>query len=111
MAARNFLITELAKPFAGPTVIVTHHLPSMQSVAARFKNDVPSAAYASHLDELVANSNAALWIHGHAHNSSDYVIGGTRVLCNPRDNSVPNSSSKSERAASRARTMHRYIRQ
>ena len=65
-------------------MIVTHHLPSMQSVAARFKNDVPSAAYASHLDELVANSNAALWIHGHAHNSSDYVIGGTRVLCNPR---------------------------
>ena len=25
-----------------------------------------------------------LWIHGHMHNSSDYVERGTRVICNPR---------------------------
>jgi predicted phosphodiesterase len=84
LAARDFLTPELAKPFEGPTVVVTHHLPSIDSVAPRFKKDMLSAAYASRLDQLVASSNAALWIHGHAHNSSDYTIGTTRVLCNPR---------------------------
>lgn len=25
-----------------------------------------------------------LWIHGHTHDSFDYRLNGTRVLCNPR---------------------------
>jgi Icc-related predicted phosphoesterase len=25
-----------------------------------------------------------LWIHGHVHESGDYMEGGTRVVCNPR---------------------------
>ena len=25
-----------------------------------------------------------LWIHGHMHNRSDYMIGDTRIVCNPR---------------------------
>ena len=24
------------------------------------------------------------WIHGHTHDACDYMIGDTRVLCNPR---------------------------
>jgi hypothetical protein len=33
---------------------------------------------------MVESSGAALWIHGHLHRADDYVIGSTRVLCNPR---------------------------
>ena len=43
-----------------------------------------SAAYASHLDDFVAESGALLWIHGHLHTQKDYKIGNTRVICNPR---------------------------
>ena len=25
-----------------------------------------------------------LWVHGHTHDSFDYEVAGTRVLCNPR---------------------------
>jgi hypothetical protein len=25
-----------------------------------------------------------LWTHGHMHNTSDYLMGDTRVVCNPR---------------------------
>jgi hypothetical protein len=25
-----------------------------------------------------------LWVHGHTHDSFDYTIKGTRVVCNPR---------------------------
>ena len=36
------------------------------------------------LEALVADSGAALWIHGHTHDSFDYRLGATRVLANPR---------------------------
>jgi hypothetical protein len=63
---------------------VTHHAPSFRSVPETYQQDIISAAYASHLDELVETSGAALWIHGHNHGYSDYQIGKTRVLCNPK---------------------------
>lgn len=65
-------------------VVVTHHLPSLKSIPDQWKNDHLSAGYASSLDELVADSGAILWIHGHTHTACDYMIGETRVLCNPR---------------------------
>lgn len=82
--AKAFFADELAKPFNGPTVVVTHHSPSLRSVPEPFKTDVLSAAYASNLDEFVAASGVALWIHGHHHDNSDYMLGCTRVVCNPR---------------------------
>lgn len=80
--ARAWLTKRLAQSHPGPTVVVTHHLPSMRSVAARFESDVLSAAFASHLDELV--EQADVWIHGHTHDAFDYRHGKCRVICNPR---------------------------
>lgn len=72
----------LHEKFVGPTIVVIHHLPSQKSVAERFKEDELSACFASKLDYLVAHSD--LWIHGHTHDSFDYILDGTRVICNPR---------------------------
>lgn len=80
--ARSWLTHELNKPFAGKTVVVTHHLPSRRSVAPRFAHQVLSAAFASDLDRLV--EQADLWIHGHTHDNFDYRLGKCRVVCNPR---------------------------
>ena len=74
----------LSAPFPGPTVIVTHHAPSERSIAPAFQGTPLAPAYASPLDELVRASGAAAWIHGHVHSHSDYRIGQTRILCNPR---------------------------
>jgi len=63
-------------------VVVTHHAPSFRSIGDIFERDIVSAAYASHLDELVEKSGAALWIHGHVHDRVDYTIGRTRVVSN-----------------------------
>jgi len=42
------------------------------------------AAFGSDLSALILDPGApALWIHGHVHESRDYVVGGTRVVCNP----------------------------
>lgn len=64
-------------------VVVTHHAPSFQSVPDTYEQDVLSAAYASHLDDLVEQSGALLWVHGHTHERCDYMIGKTRVIANP----------------------------
>lgn len=70
------------EPFGGKTVVVTHHLPSMKSVAERYVDDSLSACFASKLDYLLGHS--VMWIHGHTHDSLDYEVNGTRVICNPR---------------------------
>ena len=69
---------------SNPSVVITHHAPSEKSLPHQFVNEEFEAAYASSLENLVKESNAALWCHGHIHASSDYMLGGTRVVCNPR---------------------------
>jgi Icc-related predicted phosphoesterase len=32
----------------------------------------------------------ALWVHGHVHNSCDYRVGATRVVCNPHGYGLEN---------------------
>jgi len=34
--------------------------------------------------QVLADAGARLWLHGHTHSPRDYVIGTTRVVCNPR---------------------------
>lgn len=80
--ARNWLTQQLAQPYAGKTVVITHHLPSRRSVATRFDADILSAAFASDLDALV--QQADLWVHGHTHDAFDYQLGKCRVVCNPK---------------------------
>lgn len=81
--SRAWLETELAKPFAGKTIVVTHHAPHRSSLAARYATDPVSAGFVSDLGALVG-APAALWIHGHTHTGFDYTVDGTRVVCNPR---------------------------
>lgn len=74
----------LAQPFDGPTVVITHHAPTLHSIHPRFAGSPLNAIFVSDAEQLVAASGARLWIHGHTHDSFDYQVQGTRVLCNPR---------------------------
>ena len=85
MQSRAWLEQELAKPFEGYTVVVTHHGPHPKSIHPRFLNpaDMPAnAAFISDLGELLPKAD--LWLHGHVHDSFDYVEGRCRVVANPR---------------------------
>lgn len=86
-AARAWLSEVLERPRARKRVVITHHLPAEASVAARFKDDSLSPAFASRLETLV--ERADLWIHGHTHDCMDYQLGNCRVLCNPRGYVLP----------------------
>ncbi|SPB17801.1 metallophosphoesterase [Caballeronia novacaledonica] len=81
-SARAWLRAELAKPFNGQTIVITHHAPHPKSIPSRFIGDSLSPAFASDLSPLMQHVD--LWIHGHVHASCDYLVGKCRVLCNPR---------------------------
>ena len=78
----SWLQGNLDTHFDGKTVVVTHHLPSAQSVVDQYKDNLLSACFASELDYLFGKM--VLWIHGHTHDNLDYETDGTRVICNPR---------------------------
>ncbi len=78
-----WLRQELDKIFDGQTVVVTHHAPSEKSVSDAYKGGLLTPAYASNLDELL-QAPVSLWVHGHQHESADYIVNSTRVICNPR---------------------------
>jgi len=77
--ARQFLENELRMD----DIVVTHHLPSSESVSARYKKSPLNRFFVSPLDELILQRQPALWVHGHTHDSADYHLGHTRIVCNP----------------------------
>jgi hypothetical protein len=36
------------------------------------------------IDFILERPQIKLWTHGHTHEEFDYMIGSTRVVCNPR---------------------------
>jgi Icc-related predicted phosphoesterase len=66
-----------------PTVIVSHHAPSLMSVPQNFLRDSLTPSFASRFEKRILEYEPLLWVHGHIHSPSDYRIGKTRVICNP----------------------------
>ncbi len=75
-----------AAPVGQKIVVVGHHSPSKLSTKPQYERDViVNGAYSSDLSEFILNRPAIkLWTHGHTHHVFDYMIGSTRIACNPR---------------------------
>ena len=70
-----------------PLVVVTHHAPHPRSInVARYGlyNNVNHAYYQNLEEFILDNPNIKIWAHGHTHSTSDYMIGDTNVIANPR---------------------------
>jgi Icc-related predicted phosphoesterase len=76
----GWLSAEMAIPFNGPTIVVTHHAPSPRSLPDL--TDPLGHTYASDMHTIVESGRPALWVHGHIHRYADYKVGATRILCN-----------------------------
>jgi predicted phosphodiesterase len=70
----------------GKFVVCGHHSPSKQSTKPQYEHDVlVNGAYSSNLNDFILDRpQIKLWTHGHTHHVFDYMIGSTRILCNPR---------------------------
>lgn len=79
--AKAWLREELAKEFAGKTVVVTHHAPSPLVIGDEHDGHL-TASYTNDWHDLI--SQADVWVFGHTHTAVDTELGGCRVISNPK---------------------------
>lgn len=89
MQSVSFLTSELARLKNETNVVVTHHSPCTLSIHEKYKGDQLNAAYVTDLTDLMAEYVPNIWIHGHMHDSFDYKVYETRVICNPKGYPLP----------------------
>lgn len=82
----SYIRTVIEGRFDQKFVVCGHHAPSRLSTHQRYINDtVMNGGYSSNLNEFIQDHpQIRLWTHGHTHYSFDYMLGSTRVVCNPR---------------------------
>lgn len=87
-ATRDWLRRQLAEPFAGSTVVITHHAPLPESIPEwrRKCKDELNPAYANDWsgESFFSGDKVQLWVHGHIHQACDYLQNGVRVVSNPK---------------------------
>jgi Icc-related predicted phosphoesterase len=79
---RAWLEGKLATTWDGPTVVVSHHAPSLLGTDAKFRNDYLTGAFVSDLEELINRYSPTIWIHGHTHHCVREIVGKTRLVAN-----------------------------
>jgi DNA repair exonuclease SbcCD nuclease subunit len=82
----SYFKSVLAEQHDKKFVVVGHHSPSFQSVNPIYAHEIlMNGGYHSDLSEFIMDHpQIKLWTHGHTHHPFDYVIGETRIVCNPR---------------------------
>ncbi|CAM4253957.1 metallophosphoesterase [Comamonas aquatilis] len=90
LVCQDWLRAALRQPFDGPTVAVTHFAPSLKSADPRYGLVPGTAGFCNVMDDCLPYAD--LWLHGHLHCPSDYVVSGQhddgrawrcRVVANP----------------------------
>jgi Icc-related predicted phosphoesterase len=82
----DYIQTVIEGKFDQKFVVVGHHAPSKLSTHPRYEHDnLMNGAYSSSIDEyILEHPQIKLWTHGHTHEDFDYMLGTTRIVCNPR---------------------------
>lgn len=66
-------------------IVVTHHAPSNGSLAKQWEGDLSNRFFITpEMEPLILERKPALWVHGHVHTPFDYMLGNTRIVCNPQ---------------------------
>lgn len=80
----RFIEQAIAEKHSGPTILLTHHMPSYKSISPRYKNSRISSAFAANMDALIeANPQISYWFYGHAHDFHKMKINNCTLIRNP----------------------------
>lgn len=83
--AVRWLDAELAKPFDGKTVVITHFAPHRECVAPQHQGSDVSPYFVTDLSWLMERHRIDVWCHGHTHTNNDFIAeNGCRVISNQR---------------------------
>lgn len=81
--AVHWLDAELAEPFDGKTVVVTHFAPHRRCVPEKFEGSDLSPYFVTDLAWLMEKHRIDVWCFGHTHTNCDFVAeNGCRVVSN-----------------------------
>lgn len=83
LASREYIFGKLNEFGGGDCVVVTHHAPTHLSIPEKFQGNNLNASYVNAWGNQIAYGGPRLWFHGHIHTACDYMVGETRILCNP----------------------------
>jgi len=79
----QFIQSELTEKSIKKTIVVTHHVPTLQHYPPEYLGGILNEAFAVDLDKLILDSEPDYWIFGHHHrNAGDFNIGKTQMLTN-----------------------------
>lgn len=65
-------------------VVISHFLPTNKSLYGKYKYHYLNNYYINNLEDVINNNCPKLWVHGHSHQSSNYLFNKTKVICNPK---------------------------
>lgn len=74
-----FLLHTEGAPFR---IVISHFMPTEQCTAPQFVGSVLNPYFTANMERYMGWDG--LWIAGHGHNPVDVMVGGTRVVMNPR---------------------------
>ena len=80
----EYIQAQLATPFEGTTIVVTHHAPVAECVRPHYVGNLMNACFHNYLEDTVKDNEIELWVHGHMHDTVHFIQNGTEVYCNPR---------------------------
>lgn len=76
----NAFIGDSLKP---DDIVITHHLPTAESISPRYARAELNHFFLHPMSSAIKAVNPRAWLHGHTHDSIQYVYGGCQVACNP----------------------------
>ena len=80
----RWLEKELAVPYDGKTIVVTHHVPHPKCNHPAYAGSWLSPAFGSDLSWLIKRYQPDMWISGHTHASYRFNVGKTLLISNQR---------------------------
>jgi len=78
-ASRQFL----AETVQSDDIVVTHHVPTPKGSHPRFKGEPLNYFFTCDMEGVIREAQPEVWVYGHTHDSHDFTIGKTRLICNP----------------------------
>lgn len=81
--AHLYIFNQLHKLGRENCVVITHMAPTERSISEKYIENNWNHCYVNTWGNNIAYHGPRLWFHGHVHDSFDYMVGSTRVICNP----------------------------
>lgn len=80
----NYIKEKVIEAKGKPVIVVTHFAPSNHSIHKDYEGDMLNGAFASNLNQfIIDNPHIRLWCFGHTHKKFNYLLGETRMVCQP----------------------------